>query len=826
MMEVNRFSDELLYIQTDLLTLTIKGAASHPVFPGVELKDKESSFRISCDDPYEINLSGDVETVSVQTLGRASFGAYRLQPLFFEQQRYEIIIEPEDDHKVEFWHENYNIRKNVTPVGRKSNMLSGVINFGNEIGMSDLVVMVDGNSYLKLTIEVFPSKVGYKDDYKAIVADVTAEVYNLVFDFLKKTYDSFDISANKQSSPVEFFSIIRKIYEEFLTAADMVIAKPHHVLETEHVVLPNHKIKRTDNKTLRWIEKHPDRTLRAGDRVRVDRALAVKKYVTFDTKENRLTKYMLQSTVRRLENFRKQYIKLSRDTDVAVIDQITAMIKGIQRRYNTGFLKGVESIPAKSGMSLVFTMAPGYRELYRCYLLLQHGLSVTGSVFNVSVKDLAVLYEYWCFIKLNSLMKERYELISQDIIKVAGNGLFVSLIKGQRSSVRYRNPENGEVITLSYNPKEISGATVPQKPDNVLSLKKKGAKVDYEYVFDAKYKINPALDGTQYQKSYGTPGPQEEDINTMHRYRDAIVYQSNAAPFERTMFGAYVLFPYRDQEEYRNHRFYKSIDQVNIGGLPFLPSATDLVTEMLDELISDSPESAFERATLPAGIEERLAKVDWTRRDVLIGTLRSHAQLQACRDKRIYYIPAKLINDEKLPIHYVALFRTSRIFSVKAGIYFYGEVMRAALVRRKNIREVRQTHGDPDELYYRFKIREWIPLVRPIMPKESGFVREFTNMFLMENVEYVPELLLQSETEYRFYMELKRRTGAVLDDNEATPGFELGDIKVLFEDGQIQVFRGGKLVGSCSVDEFTRYPNATFRRLQRYSAYGKGLLKS
>lgn len=815
-MNENRNTDELIYLQTDLLTVTIKGAASHPAFPGVEFREKESTLRVYCDDPFEVSLAGDAETVSTQNLGRASIGHYRMQPLFFEQQRYEILIEPESGHKVEFWHENFNVRKNVTPVGRKGEMLSGVINFGNEIGLSDLYVRVDGKNYLKLIIEVFPSKIGYKDDYKAIVADVTAEVYNLVFDFLKKTYDSFDIASTQQASPVEFFAIIRKIYDEFLAAADMVIAKPHHVLETEHIVLPGHKIKRTDNRTLRWIEKHPDHAMRSGDQVLVDKALAVKKYVTYDTKENRLTKYMLQSTVKRLENFRKQYEKLSRETDAAMVGQIETMVKGIQRRYNTGFLRDVEATPANSGMSLVFSMAPGYRELYRCYLLLQHGLSVTGSVFNVSVKDMALLYEYWCFIKLNSLMKQRYELLSQDIIKVAGNGLFVSLIKGQRSRVRYRNPENGEIITLSYNPKEVSGATVPQKPDNVLSLKKKGAKVDYEYVFDAKYKINPALDGSMYQTMYGTPGPQEEDINTMHRYRDAIVYQHEASPYERTMFGAYVLFPYRNQEEYRNHRFYHSIQQVNIGGLPFLPSATSLVTEMLDELISDSPESAFERATLPTGIEERLAKVDWDRRDVLIGTLRNNAQFQTCIENKFYYIPASLIQEENLPIHYVSLFQTPRIFSNKAGIHYYGEVLRSALVKRKNIREVPLTRNNPEQLYYRFQIREWIPLPRPILPKEAGFVREFTNLFLLENVEHVPELLLRSEEEYRFYMELKRRTGMALEDNEATAGFELGGIKTLFDDGKIQIFRDGKAVCSCTIAEFSRHPNATFRMLQGY----------
>lgn len=815
-MGVGVISDELLYVQTDLLIVTIKGSASHPSFPGVEFKEKEASLTITCDDPYEINISGEYDPVSIRNLGRACIGQYRLQPVFFEQQRYELIIEPEDGHTVDFWHDNYNVRKNVTPVGRKSSMLSGIINFGNDIGFSDLVIRVDGRNYLKLTIEVFPSKIGYKDDYKAIVADVTAEVYNLVFDFLKKTYNSFDISLKQQSSPVEFFAIIRKIYQEFLTAADMVIKKPHHVLETEHVVLPSHKIRRMDNQSLRWIEKHPDQVSRASGEIRVSRALAIKKHVTYDTKENRLTKYMLQSTVRRLEYFKRQYQNLTRDTNLEMISQIETMINGVQRRCNAGFLREVEAVAANSGMSLVFSMAPGYRELYRCYLLLKHGLSVTGSVFNVSLKDLAVLYEYWCFIKLNSLMKKRYELISQDIIKVAGNGLCVSLIKGQHSRVRYRNPENGELITLSYSPKEISGATVPQKPDNVLSLQKKGARVNYKYVFDAKYKINPASEGSIYQAMYQTPGPQEEDINTMHRYRDAIVYQNETFPYERTMFGAYVLFPYKDQKEYQEHRFYKSIEQVNIGGLPFLPSVTDLVAKMLDELITDSPESAFERATLPLGIEEKLARVDWSRRDVLIGTLRSNAQLRKCLENNFYYIPQKLVADDNLPIHYIAMFQTPRIFSEKAGIHYYGEVLRSALVRRKMIKEVPMTHGNPEEVYYRFVIREWIPLDTPILPRESGFVREFTNKFLLENSEFVPELLLRSEEQYRFYTELKRRTGAVIEGNEINPGFKMGELKILFEDGDIRLYHQGKVVGQCTILEFSHHPNATFRRLNRY----------
>ena len=238
---------------------------------------------------------------------------------------------------------------------------------------------------------------------------------------------------------------------------------------------------------------------------------------------------------------------------------------------------------------------------------------------------------------------------------------------------------------------------------------------------------------------------------------------------------------------------------------------------MLDQLIADSPDSAFERATLPVGIEERLAKVDWSRRDVLIGTFRSRNQFDICLKNKFYYIPAERVKDDNLPIHYVAMFQTPRIFSDAAGIYYYGEVLRTARVRRSSIREVPMTHGNPDDLYYRFVIRRWIQLDRSILPKELGFVHAFTNTFLLQNVEFVPELLLRSEEEYRFFMELKRRTGKVVENNdrgeadEVEHEFELGDVKVIFQDGRIIIMRKDKLVSKCRINDFSMRPNTVFR---------------
>ena len=790
------------------MTLTVKGQASHPSIPGVIFSKKESELRLECTGILEdVAINADYQEISSVSFGKVTHRIYKLSPLFFEQQRYELIIEPSYGHEVEFWHENYNIRKNITATGRTKTLLTGEINFGNDIGFSDLYIKIDGRDYIKLTIEVFPSKISYKEDYKAIVADVTAEVYSLVFDFLKKTYESFDVSSSKQSSPVEFFAIIQKIYKEYLSAVDMILRNPHHQLLTDHEILPWYKIKQTDGLTIRWLEKHPqniDRNHTDGS-LRCDKALAVKKHVTYDTKENRLTKYMLLQTAAKLDSFRKSYCRIG-NTDEVVIEGINKMINSIQRRVNAGFMREVTATAGNSGMSLVFSMAPGYRELYKYYLLLQHGLSISGSLFNLSVKDIAVLYEYWCFIKLNSLMKRKYQLLSQDIIRISGNGLYLSLRKGTTSRVKYLNPKTGEKIVLSYNPSKQNLPTISQKPDNILRLEKHGSSTEYEFVFDAKYRINPAEPGSDYYNTIAkTPGPEIDTINTMHRYRDAIVYQNDATPYERTMFGAYVLFPYHNEEEYKSHRFYNSIDKVNIGGLPFLPSATSLVEKQLDELITDSSESAFERATLPVGIESKLAKVEWDNRDVLVVSVKSSIAFEETFSAKRVIVPAYKLAGDPEGINEIAIYQIKSVFGADAGIKYYGYVIGLSKVVCDGVDS------------YEFTLKAWKSLNRAIEPREGGREIIYTNKFLLEHSSQVLELTLRSKEEYRFYSELKRRTDAQVINNEDVPGnFIVGDFSIVFEDGKIHLLENEQIRGVCLISEFAKRPNQQFRRLMNY----------
>lgn len=535
---------------------------------------------------------------------------------------------------------------------------------------------------------------------------------------------------------------------------------------------------------------HPSHIAEINGEFESDRCLTVHKQVTVDTLENRMIKFILSSTVKQMEAFLLNYQEMDRTEDETIVMQIHRMISGIRRRLNSPALADVPVQPERIELSSVFVMASGYRTLFKFYLMLKRGLSITGGHFNMSLKDVAQLYEYWCFIKLNHLLRTKYHLESQDFIKVTDNGIFVTLAKGGSSIVSYSNPNKpGDVICLSYNKDYGSSSTetVSQKPDNVLSLSKANkfdGHANFSYVFDAKYRIDPAKNDDYGERHNHLPGPQEGDINTMHRYRDAIIAgRPNGIDYRRSMFGAYVLFPYQDEKQYEQQDFYKSIRTVNVGGLPFLPGSTRLVEKMLDSLIEESPDSAFSRTILPEGIEEKLASVDWNKRDVLVGVLGRKEQLNICLTSRCYWVPASQLPESSLPVHFVALYQSNNLFKGEAGVTFYGEVLLSQKRRRKNIPGFQGGSRDGDQPYYLFSVKDWQSLPVSISPKESASTVLMTNLFLLKHSEHYPELRICSEDEFRLDYELKwlLKMGEVNDTDPQKLTFECLNSKIFIQ---------------------------------------------
>ena len=305
----------------------------------------------------------------------------------------------------------------------------------------------------------------------------------------------------------------------------------------------------------------------------------------------------------------------------------------------------------------------------------------------------------------------------------------------------------------------------------------------------------------------------------MHRYRDSIVYSDSGSQFmfKKEMFGAYVLFPYADEEQYKEHHFYKSINTVNIGGLPFLPGATTLVEKMLEELIADSDESAFERASLPAGIEKRLAKVDWNVSDVLVGSLGSKEQLEDNLARNYYYVPEKNIEKEKLPIRYIALYQSSNMFKDEAGIKYYGLVTETKRLQRKDIKfPMRRNNGE--EWYYAFRIKEWKTLPIAISAKDEWvFKPKYTNLFLLQHCTQTYELFnIHSDEQYRLLHELKRMfSDATVNANaQAEPIYQIDNGKSIWvHEGCFDILNenGERLFDPLlRISDFARHPRSYF----------------
>ena len=456
----------LLEIETKAFYLTLTGK-----------KTVRSETITGEDSTYEVFMENP------QTLIASTFLESPL--MLFEYTNYHLTIESKEEAHIEFNHDNKELRDSIKYTNKRKKTLTGILNFKSSIGLTDLEIYVNHKKYMTLRVEVFPSKLDYKEDYYDILRDVNEEIYNLSFEFLRRTYLNVSISGKEGNSLTEYYSILRQVYRELMINVQRILQQPHHQLSKNREIQPYHKIKKASAATIKWIQKNPEILVKSNGKHLPQKALTEKKEVTFNTYENRFLKYMLLAIMDRLKEFKKKYGELQRAQDDQLIDEIDGMIDEIRKQIRRSFLQGLESEYTYENLSLVLKMAPGYREVYKYHIMLQKGLVIQGDLFNLSMKDLAELYEYWCFIKINQLLRKKYKLLRNDYIKINPNGIFVTLKKGVSTKVVYENPENGEKFEIGYNQK-MASRTIGQKPDNVFSIGKDGGKVVYEYIFDAK----------------------------------------------------------------------------------------------------------------------------------------------------------------------------------------------------------------------------------------------------------------------------------------------------------------------------------------------------
>ena len=215
-------------------------------------------------------------------------------------------------------------------------------------------------------------------------------------------------------------------------------------------------------------------------------------------------------------------------------------------------------------------------------------------------------------------------------------------------------------------------------------------------------------------------------------------------------------------------------------------------------------------------LEAKLKAVDWKVQDVLVGTVRSAQQLESCREHRFYYVPAEYLEKEALSIRYIALYQSPYLFGPQAGIRYCGEVTKCSAVCRGDITEVPARKGTEQTPYYRFEVKEWKQLNRPVAARETCFVRGLTNLFLLRHSAETPQLWLHSEEEYRLYAGLMCAVNdAAINEEDNDLGFAFRGFTVSFKNGKILVADEGCVFGRYEITDFLQNAEAVFRKLYR-----------
>ena len=494
--------------------------------------------------------------------------------IFFDNADYPIWIDFHKDVKyAEFGsmlkneNERFSFRKNV---------LAGFINYNNEIGKSEINIVYKVGSetrHFTFGFEVLSTKLDYHDHWNKIIEDIEAEYRMLSLDYMRRTFHGFTPDERGETPELIWWNIFSGEREKFIKACKNIIERPRRRLRGYETYQRADKVKRVTVNIENELAEH---RREAAHLYRIEEHTQ-----SSDTQENRFLKYALAQIISKYEVLKK-YIESVGKASGVLKNEMDTCLHTLKRLQRNPFFRTIGHFKGLNQESLVLQKATGYSQVYRTWNLLRRSYSLQDGMYRLQTKDIATLYEIWCFIEVSHIVKEQLRIGSEDMEhrnRMEMNGLFTwELGRGEHSRILFRK-DGVELAELVYNPKHtekendtismphIESLTVPQKPDIVLQLTKNdlhdGMKMTY--LFDAKYRIGG--------KDKGADVPPDDAINQMHRYRDAIYYKDyDTKQLKKEVIGGYILFPGAGEpHDVEKSKFYESIKEVNIGAFPLRP---------------------------------------------------------------------------------------------------------------------------------------------------------------------------------------------------------------------------------------------------------------
>ena len=659
--------------------------------------------------------------------------------IFFDNADYPIWVEFADYVKdAQFGSELQGDNERFT---FRRHILAGFLNYGNEIGKSEIHLIYEtkeGTKRFTFSFEVLSTKLNYHEHWRRIIEDIEAEYRMLSLDYMRRTFHGFSPDQNGKTPEIVWWSVFASEQEKFVRACKSIIERPRHRLHGRESYRRADQLKIVPREIENTLAEHRNEN---GHLYRVEEQIQ-----TNDTQENRFLKFALSQITSKYDALKQRIENLNNVSEVKK-QEMRNMLSTLQHLQRNPFFRSVGRYKGMSQESLVLHKATGYSQVYRTWNLLRRGYSLYDGMYRLQTKDIATLYEIWCFIEVSHIVKEKLQLSDTDVDhrnRMEMNGLFTwELGKGEHSRILFKK-DNVELAELVYNPKNTEREnsdmgmkglvvrTVSQKPDIVLQLTKndmsKGMKMTY--LFDAKYRIA--------DRQNGVDTPPDDAINQMHRYRDAIYYQEHDEnTLKKEVIGGYILFPGDGEPaDVEMARFHKSIEEVNIGAFPLRPKDKcnrQLLEDFIEQLINKKSQEIIFKV-----IPQKGTFVEVGNR-VLIGLVTNSSRkgyLQSFKDGN------------------ATLYYTGRHFPTTIALqnlhyfmpYFKGEGIRDAYeimsVRTITSKEVKQIEGDEDtnDLRLAFELRYFRKQYASIQPINTSKMINYT--FIDTTFEELDKLVI------------------------------------------------------------------------------------
>lgn len=501
----------------------------------------------------------------------------------FEQTNYTLLVQSKTRAPVAVRHRDPVLMQGLQRADA-GDVVHGTLNFGTQVGRSRFVVEVGGRPHLAFEVEVFPSKMSYREDYEALRADVQDLAAELSLAYLRATYAPGWEVPPEASGTVAWLLLLRHVVDDLDKALDYMARRPAWGTQRSIEPIHAHRIRRVDGTVRRAVWQgagQGTQQVLGGEMLIREQIPALSGRYTLDTSEHR----WLAAQVRRI---RQQLVVLQEEEAQQrpgirrhrILGELDAMQHRIVQMGQLEPLREAGPEPPQEP-SLRLMTAPGYREAYRACLFLQQGLAVDRGPLHLGVQDLHLLYEYWCYLTLVRLVAEMTEqdLPWQSLIAVERYGLHLRLCKGRAHTIRFEM-DNGQRLELTYNPRfGGKGFLVPQQPDILLTLHRADG-THVRYILDAKYRLDVT---PSYRQRYGTPGPPTDALNDLHRYRDAL----RGGKRMPLVAQALALFPHREATPgcFAESRLYRMLQEIGVGALPLLPRQTAYLAAWLRRMV-------------------------------------------------------------------------------------------------------------------------------------------------------------------------------------------------------------------------------------------------